>query len=499
MLTLTLTWSPADTQGRDTLLPTPRRPILRRLVTALTVLALSLSLPAPTATASPARYTNPLINQRADAHISRHTDGYYYFTASVPEYDRVVLRRATTIQGLSTAQETVIWRKNTTGDLSANVWAPELHYIAGKWYTYFAAGRADEPFRIRMYVMESSSANPLTGTWSAPTRITTAWDTFALDATTFEANGTRYLLWAQSEPGIATNSNLYIARMATPKTITGTPVRIAIPTHDWETRGYKVNEGPAVLQRNGRIFISFSASATDANYCLGLLTASASSNLLDPTSWTKNPNPVFTTNTATSQYGPGHNSFTTSEDGQNDILVYHDRNYRDITGDPLYDPNRRTRVQKLYWNTDGTPNFGIPIPDGQTPIRLQSYNYPDRYVRHWDFRARVESNVTALADSQFRIVTGLTGNGSVSLESTNYPGYYLRHKNFVLYVERNDNTAAFRADASFTQRAGLANSAATSFESTNYPGRYLRHTGVDVLLQAISDTTAQADATWTLQ
>ena len=37
---------------------------------------------------------NPVIEQRADPHIYLHTDGYYYFTASVPEYDRIELRRA---------------------------------------------------------------------------------------------------------------------------------------------------------------------------------------------------------------------------------------------------------------------------------------------------------------------------------------------------------------------------------------------------------------------
>ncbi|MDA5483519.1 alpha-N-arabinofuranosidase, partial [Yersinia intermedia] len=37
-------------------------------------------------------YPNPLIEQRADPFIYRHTDGYYYFTASVPEYDRLELR-----------------------------------------------------------------------------------------------------------------------------------------------------------------------------------------------------------------------------------------------------------------------------------------------------------------------------------------------------------------------------------------------------------------------
>ena len=31
-------------------------------------------------------YPNPLVFQRADPCIYRHTDGYYYFTASVPAY-----------------------------------------------------------------------------------------------------------------------------------------------------------------------------------------------------------------------------------------------------------------------------------------------------------------------------------------------------------------------------------------------------------------------------
>ena len=111
-----------------------------------------------------------------------------------------------------------------------------------------------------------------------------------------------------------------------------------MPTLAWETRGYRVNEGPAVIQRNGRVFMTYSASATDANYCLGLLTASASADLLNPASWTKSPNPVFASNAATGQYGPGHNSFTVSEDGQSDILVYHDRNYQDISRRPAQRP-----------------------------------------------------------------------------------------------------------------------------------------------------------------
>lgn len=466
--------------------------LLRTALGLLLATMLLVILPPGAAHASPAvQYTNPIAAQRADPHIFRHTDGYYYFTATVPEYDRIVLRRATTIQGLASAPETVIWRRHTTGEMGAHIWAPEIHFINGKWYVYFAAGRADDVWRIRMYVLENAAANPLTGSWTERGRIVTPWDTFSLDATTFVAGGVRYLLWAQQEPGIATNSNLYLARMgADPWTITGPVTRLTVPTLAWETRGYKVAEGPAVLQRNGRIFLTYSASATDANYCIGLLTASASADLLQASSWTKSQTPVFASNAATSQYGPGHNSFTVSEDGQSDLLVYHDRNYRDISGDPLNDPNRRTRVQKVYWRSDGTPDFGIPVADGVTPVRLMAYDVAGAAVRHWDFRARLESDVTPLADSQFRIVSGLSGSGTVSLESANFPGYYLRHRNFETWVHQRDGSALFDADASFIRRSGLAGSGTVSFESVNYPGYYLRHRAGTVWVERDDGTSA---------
>jgi hypothetical protein len=50
--------------------------------------------------------------------------------------------------------------------MSRNIWAPEMHFIDGKWYLYFTAGRADAPFDIRLYVLENAAANPLEGQWS---------------------------------------------------------------------------------------------------------------------------------------------------------------------------------------------------------------------------------------------------------------------------------------------------------------------------------------------
>ena len=52
---------------------------------ALLCLGGAVALADP-ANASPGvLYTNSLVAQRADPHIVRHTDGFYYLTATVPE------------------------------------------------------------------------------------------------------------------------------------------------------------------------------------------------------------------------------------------------------------------------------------------------------------------------------------------------------------------------------------------------------------------------------
>jgi GH43 family beta-xylosidase len=112
--------------------------------------------------------------------------------------------------------------------------------------------------------------------------------------------------------------------------------------------------------RQGRVFLSYSASATDENYCMGLLHAPEDADLLDVRSWSKSKDPVFKTCREHNVFGPGHNSFTVAEDGATDVLVYHARNYTEITGDPLWDPNRHTYVKPLKWDDRGFPVFGRP-------------------------------------------------------------------------------------------------------------------------------------------
>ncbi|WJY15708.1 family 43 glycosylhydrolase [Pectobacteriaceae bacterium CE90] len=307
-------------------------------------------------------WPNPLIEQRADPFILRYNDNYY-FIASVPEYDRLEIRRASTLIGLRDATPVVVWRKPDSGPMSELIWAPELHIIDGSWIIYFAAAPSkaikNGLFQHRMFALECYDSDPLSGSWYERGQIHTPIDSFALDATVFQHQGKNWYLWAQKDPLIPGNSNLYLAELENPWTLKTLPVMLSRPQYPWECVGFSVNEGPAVIRHGDKLFVSYSASATDENYCMGLLWIDADADPMRSTNWSKSAHPVFTTHRLHQQYGPGHNSFTTAENGE-DVLVYHARNYTEIEGDPLWDPNRHTRIKTFNWSADGMPDFGIP-------------------------------------------------------------------------------------------------------------------------------------------
>jgi len=392
---------------------------------------------------------NPLVKQRADAQVFRHEDGYYYLTGSVPEYDRLVLRRSKTLAGLATAEEAVLWRHEASGPLSGFIWAPELHLIDGRWIMYFAAGPSgggEDVFRIRTYAIACDGADPMTGKWSVLGQFEAPWDSFNLDSTVFVHRGVRYFCWAQREPGIETNSNLYLAPLATPLTLAKKAIRLTVPTLDWEIQGYKVAEAPAVLERNGRLFMTYSASATDARYCLGLLTAPADADIMDPNVWVKSPEPVFVTNRETGVYGPGHNSFTVDEQGR-DILVYHGRDYEGITGDPLFDPNRHTRIQRLYYKPDGSPDFGVPVGNGPLPDRLSPAGDDAAFLYHDE--GGVHVGAATLPATQFRI----WGSGGSEPNGVRLSPITRRDQYLVVTADGSVSLAADDGSADFAQRS----------------------------------------------
>ncbi|MBO5228281.1 MAG: family 43 glycosylhydrolase, partial [Lachnospiraceae bacterium] len=205
------------------------------------------------------RYCNPFIMHRADPFIYHHTDGSYYFTASYTDaahnlegtyqYRKILLRRAITLDDLADNsgkydEVCVFEREPLSNGASPHIWAPEIHFVQGKWYIYYTTTIADNtPWTIRPHVMECADADPITGTWKniglvqKDSEDNIAFTDFSLDHTVFEHNGELYMAWAQKCP---TFSDLLIAKMSNPWTVKSPAVKITTPEYSWEKHGFKV-------------------------------------------------------------------------------------------------------------------------------------------------------------------------------------------------------------------------------------------------------------------
>ncbi|GAA1618757.1 family 43 glycosylhydrolase [Actinoplanes couchii] len=487
------------------MVPSPHR-VLAALATILAVVMAVFAFPVP-ASAGPV-FTNPLNNSGPDPYMTWYNGNYYLMTT--PWSGPLTMRRAPTIAELKIATPAAVFSAHATGR-DKSIWAPEFHLLNGpngqRWYIYYSAGDGDIESQ-RVHVLESSGLDPL-GPYTYKGMVFGSNNWWGIDGSVVTIGGRLYftwsgvptVLWRDSDP------HIYLVAMSNPWTVTGARTVISAPTYGWERQGTPMNEGPVAIQRDGRTFITYSASACQGpDYKIGQLTLTGT-NPLDPAAWTKKSTPIFQRNDAAGVFGPAHHGFFKSPDGTQDWIVYHAND----SASQGCGSTRTTRIQQITWNTDGTPNLGVPVsintilapPSGEPassatpPLRLQSYNFPDRYVRHADLDARIDPAVNPLADSQWRLVPGLANSsGYVSFESVNYPGYFLRHSNYDFALVKNDGSTTFAADATFREVAGLADAGAKSYQSYNHPDRYVRHSNYLLRLDPITTATGRADATF---
>ncbi len=311
-----------------------------------------------------ANYLSPLAPQRADPYVTKY-EGKYYFTATHPLYDRIAIRCADTINGIATAEERVVWVKHKLGKMASHIWAPELHRIMGKWVIYFAAGEKCKVWKIRPFTLICKGDDPMKDEWveggmmQAHEDDPYSFTDFSLDMTVFENKGSWYTVWAEKVGQQHGISNLYIAELETPTKLKTVQVLLSTPDYDWERDGgFWVNEGPNVLKHDGMLYLTFSASATGACYCMGMLRARDDSDLLDPRSWAKDRYPVLKTDESLNVFGPGHNCFVEGDEGET-LCMLHFRSYEKITGDPLRDHNRHAHVMKVTFDETGAPLFKL--------------------------------------------------------------------------------------------------------------------------------------------
>lgn len=329
-----------------------------------------------------ASIVDTLFPQRADPFIIKGDDGFYYFTASYPMlgekdsegYDRVILRRSNTIEGLKDAEEITIWDEKDSDTSHRFIWAPEIHKIGGVWYVLYAgSGQSDNVWDINCRILRCTGNDPYRDQWEEIGKFQAVegdeyhpFTNFSLDMTYFECRGKHYVVWAQK----IETSNLYMAEIdpVKPWELKSKSIMLSSPSYDWERILIPVNEGPAVVKHGNRIFIAYSASATGPEYCIGMLYADINSDLMNLSSWTKSDKALLTSDDLTGEYGPGHNSFTVDEEG-NDIFVYHSRSQECFDRQcqwkdeySLYDPCRSGKVRTVLWTKEG-----FPILNGVNP------------------------------------------------------------------------------------------------------------------------------------
>lgn len=314
-------------------------------------------------------FTNPLA-AGADPWVVRQGDTYYYAQSI---NNGVWISKSTSLTGVITAPPTKVWAPADTGWNRTNLWAPELHFVDGRWYIYYAAGAAGPPFTSQHAgVLQSADANALGAytdkgmLYTGDSLGTATGNRWAIDLTTTQIGTQRYAIWSGWENNATTDKTpqqLYIARMDTPYSISSNRVLISAPTASWEI-GTELNleEGPEVIQNGASVFVIYSTRESWlVDYKLGQLRLAAGADPMTPSSWTKSAGPAFTGNAGV--YGVGHASFTTSPNGAENWIVYHSK----VSTTPGWD--RNVRMQKFTFGATGEPVFGDAVAGGSPIVR----------------------------------------------------------------------------------------------------------------------------------
>ena len=308
-----------------------------------------------------ATFSNPLRTRNGSDPYLVYVEGYYYLMTTT--WRDLQITRAKTLEGLKTGESKTIYTMSNPKPEGNDVWAPELHKINGTWYVYFSQDR-------KCWVLTGGS-EPW-GSYGDNKQVHQEW---GIDGTVVEIPGWGHHYVFSCEVGEL--QSLCIAKLLTPTTV-GPIHTLSQPTKPWERVEIPVNEGPAGLHHGNKTWIAYSASfCKTPDYQIATLLWDGKGDPLQATSWTKSSKPLFSS--ANGNYGTAHNghvlspsllctllthcvsSFFTSPDGTEIWNIYHaTQNSSGSCG-----ADRQTFAQKVNWNSDGSPDFGIPVKSGE--------------------------------------------------------------------------------------------------------------------------------------
>lgn len=298
-----------------------------------------------------------VINDGGDPWVTYH-DGYYYYINT--QGGAFYVCKSADLTDLNTNPVKVYTPDEAAGEPTREIWAPELHYIQGEWYIYYAAyHNGGNNNNHRGYVLKGTSQDPQ-DPFTFVGQIYDATDKWMIDMTVVEIEEELYAVWSGWEKNVDGEQALYIAHMDSPTHIDSQRVMISYPDEEFErlsTNPY-VNEGPAaVIAPDGTVNIVYSANhfSNGAHYRLGVLTLKKGADPMDAASWMKSADAVFQSNPETGIYSVGHPSFTTSPDGTENYILFHGRD----GSSSQY--SRRVYLQTFTFDEKGVPTFEKPL------------------------------------------------------------------------------------------------------------------------------------------
>ncbi|MDO4317434.1 MAG: family 43 glycosylhydrolase [Lachnospiraceae bacterium] len=309
------------------------------------------------------RFRAPFAENRADP-CCMYRDGKYYYIATndADGNHTLFLRCSETLQGIEDAEETLLLDSVTYPGIGGLLWAPEFHEIDGSLYIFHAATQGEFFWEESRVMKLRDGGDPMCrADWSEPklvvrrdgTPLCEAGKVISLDMTVFESEGEYYAMWSQRQfLPVDQGAWLYLARIDSkaPWKLTSDPVCVAKPEYSWENNHTYVVEGPYALKRDGRLMVTYSGAAIDATYAVGLLTPEPGGDLLDPANWRKSNYPLMSSRSAEGEYGTGHNSYLTDENG----LVWNFYHAR-----PGVDGPRSSYARRVHFDVDGEPMLDV--------------------------------------------------------------------------------------------------------------------------------------------